>query len=85
MGKITEDLRECARCAGIEWSAGYVIGALERRVETDTVTALMPVPGDAASSVTFHELGDELFCDDGLTVEQALAVAKVARPMEAGA
>lgn len=81
MGKLSEDLRECARCRGIAVTTGYVTGDGSRH-EEERVTTLWPVEGDARQSVTFQEMDHELFCDDGLTVEQALALALMAVPLD---
>lgn len=75
----TDDLRQEADRIGLTWTAGYQLEG--RCTDTDTVTTLWPVPGDASQSLTFEEWDGRLTTDDELTVAQALGAvcrAKVA-------
>ena len=75
MGATTERLRAAADAAGVPWRAGLVEGSPERRVDLGTATALGPTD---AESLTLTEDGDgNLWCEDALSVRQALALAHV--------
>ena len=53
MSATTDELRREADRIGLTWTAGYQLEG--RCTDTDTVTTLWPVPGDASQSLTFEE------------------------------
>jgi hypothetical protein len=68
----TERLRAVARLLGMRYTRGYRIGAEGRRINADNVTTLYP------ACVTFEEDEDgHLWCEDALSVRQALAMGLV--------
>lgn len=68
----TERLRTVARLLGMRYTRGYRIGAEGRRINADNVTTLYP------ACVTFEEDEDgNLWCEDALSVRQALALGLV--------
>ena len=76
MYELTRNLRALAEARGIKHTHGYVVG--EERANQENVTTLWPVDDDASKSITFMEDDGELFCDDGLSVEQAFSCVMVA-------
>lgn len=77
MWELTKNLRALADARGIKHTHGYVMKDGSRTNE-DNVTAIWPVDDDASKSITFMEEDGELFCDDGLSVEQAFSCVLVA-------
>ena len=69
MGKQTDELREAAERAGVEWRAGLVQGSLDSRVDVGTATELRA----GGESLTFEEGEDGLICLDAMSAEQAVA------------
>ena len=66
----TEALRRMAKALGMRYTRGYNLGG--RRVDEDRVTTLYP------ACVTFEEDEDgNLWCEDALSVRQALALGLV--------
>lgn len=80
MSEVTDNLRALADARGIKHTHGYVVGEGSRakRVNRDKVTTLWPVDDDVSKSLTFMEDDGRLFCDDGLSVEQAFSCVMVA-------
>lgn len=69
---VTAQLRAVARLLGMRYTRGYRIGADGRRINEDNVTTLYP------SRVTVEEDEDgHLWCEDALSVRQALALGLV--------
>lgn len=69
---VTERLRAAARLLGMRYTRGYRIGADGRRINADNVTTLYP------ACVTVEEDEDgHLWCEDALSVRQALALGLV--------
>lgn len=69
---VTAKLRAAARLLGMRYTRGYRIGAEGRRINADNVTTLYP------ACVTFEEDEDgNLWCEDALSVRQALALGLV--------
>ena len=77
MTSATTDLRREADRIGLTWTAGYQLEG--RCTDTDTVTTLWPVPGDASQSLTFEEWDGRLTTDDELTVAQAIGAVRRAK------
>lgn len=69
MGKQTDELREAAERAGVEWRAGLVQGSLDIRVDVGTATELRA----GGESLTFEEGEDGLICLDAMSAAQAVA------------
>lgn len=68
----TERLRAVARLLGMRYTRGYHVGETGRRINEDNVTTLYP------SRVTLEEDEDgHLWCEDALSVRQALALGLV--------
>jgi len=77
VGELTKALRAAATDAEMSYSKGYLLKG--RRVDTDNVTTLWPVKDKPLLTLTFEEVDGELFCEDSMTVNQAIAMAEVAR------
>lgn len=77
MYELTKNLRALADSRGIKHTHGYIT-ADGSRTNKANVTSLWPVDDDPSMSITFMEDDGELFCDDGLTVEQAFSCVLVA-------
>lgn len=70
----TAKLREAAKALGMRYRRGYSIGEDGRRINTDNITTLYP------GGMTVEEDEDgNLWCDDPLSVRQALAIALIER------
>lgn len=76
MGAQTETLRMLVEQRGLRCDHGYVIDGL--RVDEDIVTTVWPLPRRKLKALTFMEDDGKLYCDDGLTVEQAFSCILVA-------
>lgn len=66
---MTDELREAAERAGVEWRAGLVQGSLDNRVDVGTATELRA----GGESLTFEEGEDGLICLDAMSAAQAVA------------
>lgn len=76
MGDVTKDLRMLAEKRGLKCDHGYSVGG--KIVNEDTVTTVWPLPRARSKTLTFMEDNGKLYCDDGLTVEQAFSCILVA-------
>lgn len=76
MGALSDSLRDLVERRGLRYDCGYVIDGL--RVNEDTVTKVWPLPRRKSRTLTFMEDDGKLYCDDGLTVEQAFSCVLVA-------
>lgn len=76
MGVLSDNLRNLAERRGLRYDCGYVVDGL--RMNEDTVTKVWPQPRRKSRTLTFMEDDGKLYCDDGLTVEQAFSCVLVA-------
>lgn len=70
----TKLLRKTLKSRGIKFTKGYVFDT-GVRTDTENITTIWPVDDEPFLSTTFYDDGDALLCEDGLSVEQAIAAA----------
>lgn len=76
MAELTESLRQLAKGRGLRCDHGYSVDG--RVINEDTVTTVWPMPRARSKRLTFMEDDGKLYCDDGLSVEQAFSCVLVA-------
>lgn len=76
MGALSDSLRRLAEGRGLRCDYGYVVNG--SRVNEDNVTTVWPLPRRKMKAITFMEDDGKLYCDDGLSVEQAFSCILVA-------
>ncbi len=73
--ELTKPFRNELSLLGITYTKGYVAGG--NRVNEDNVTTIWPKNDTESGPITFVEEDGVLACIDGLTVEQAVAAARM--------